>query len=45
MYQNKKILNWNYKISLKEDFTKAYNWINTEITNTNNESNFRRFTK
>ena len=38
----KKVLNWSYKISLKEGLEKTYNWIESEIVK---GSNNNRFTK
>ena len=39
----KKVLNWSYKIKLKEGLEKTYNWISSEINN--HGSNLSRFTK
>tara|TARA_Y100001935_G_C17228178_1_gene468918 strand:- start:97 stop:1104 length:1008 start_codon:yes stop_codon:yes gene_type:complete len=39
----KKVLNWSYKMSLKEGLTRTYNWIDKEINNIG--SNTSRFTK
>ena len=39
----KKILNWSYKIKLREGLKKTYNWISSEINNQG--SNLSRFTK
>ena len=39
----KKILNWSYKIKLREGLKKTYNWISAEINNQG--SNLSRFTK
>ena len=39
----KKILNWSYKIKLREGIKKTYNWISAEINNQG--SNLSRFTK
>ncbi len=39
----KKILNWSYKIQLKEGLKKTYDWINSE--NNKEGSNLSRFTK
>ena len=39
----KKILNWSYKIQLKEGLKKTYDWINLE--NSKEGSNLSRFTK
>tara|TARA_B100000575_G_C23111968_1_gene642420 strand:+ start:787 stop:1797 length:1011 start_codon:yes stop_codon:yes gene_type:complete len=39
----KKVLNWSYKIKLKEGLGKTYNWISSEINN--HGSNLSRFTK
>ena len=38
-----KVLNWNYKIKLKEGLKKTYNWISTEANE--HGSNLSRFTK
>ena len=39
----KKILNWNYKIKLKDGLKKTYDWISSETKKTG--SNLNRFTK
>ena len=39
----KKVLNWSYKMTLKEGLTQTYNWIEEEINNIG--SNTSRFTK
>ena len=39
----KKILNWSYKIKLKEGLSKTYGWISSEMDKTG--SNISRFTK
>ena len=39
----KKILNWNYKIKLKDGLKKTYDWISSETNKTS--SNLNRFTK
>ena len=39
----KKVLNWSYKIKLKEGLEKTYNWISSEINN--HGSNLSRYTK
>ena len=39
----KKVLNWSYKIKLREGLKKTYNWISSEINNQG--SNLSRFTK
>ena len=39
----KKILNWSYKIKLKEGLSKTYEWISSEMNKTG--SNISRFTK
>jgi len=41
--QIKKVLNWNYSISLKEGLTKTYSWIYDQLTN--NKSNTSKFTR
>ena len=41
--QIKKVLNWNYSISLKEGLTKTYSWIYDQLTN--NKSNSGKFTR
>ena len=38
-----KVLNWSYKIKLKEGLKKTYNWISTEANE--HGSNLSRFTK
>ena len=39
----KKILNWSYKIKLKDGLKNTYDWINSETNKTG--SNLNRFTK
>ena len=39
----KKVLNWSYKLSLKEGLTKTYKWIESEMSQKG--SNLSRFTK
>ena len=39
----KKILNWNFKIKLKDGLKKTYSWMNSEINK--HGSNLNRFTK
>ena len=39
----KKVLNWSYKMSLKEGLTKTFKWIENEMTREG--SNISRFTK
>ena len=39
----KKVLNWSYKIKLKEGLQNTYNWISSETSKTG--SNLNRFTK
>ena len=39
----KKILNWSYKMSLKDGLTKTYNWIESEMSQKG--ANLSRFTK
>ena len=39
----KKVLNWSYKMSLKEGLTKTYKWIESEMSKKG--SNLNRFTK
>ena len=39
----KKVLNWSFRIKLKDGLKKTYNWINTEIGKQG--SNLSRFTK
>ena len=39
----KKILNWNFKIKLKDGLQKTYDWMNSEINK--HGSNISRFTK
>ena len=39
----KKILNWSYKIELKDGLKKTYDWMNNEIDK--HGSNISRFTK
>ena len=38
----KKILNWNFKIKLKDGLKKTYSWMNSEI---NKHVHLNRFTK
>ena len=39
----KKVLNWSYKIKLKDGLTKTYDWINNETSKKG--TNINRFTK
>ncbi len=39
----KKVLNWSYKLSLKEGLTRTYKWIESEMSQKG--SNLSRFTK
>jgi len=39
----KKVLNWDYELSLKDGLTKTYNWIYSELTK--DKSNINPFTK
>ena len=39
----KKVLNWSYKMSLKEGLTKTYQWIESEMSQKG--ANLSRFTK
>jgi len=39
----KKVLNWSYKMSLKDGLSKTYNWINDEMSKKG--SNLNKFTK
>ena len=39
----KKVLNWSFKIKLKDGLKKTYDWINNEISR--ERSNISRFTK